>query len=420
MSGLEFLRQVNTGLRKAPGKKIAVIGGGNVATDVARTLLRLGAAPVVLYRRGRGEMPALKEEVDKAGQEGVKIQFLTLPVAASKKDGRIALECTRMELGSPDETGRPRPVPVKGSEFTLEFDAVMEALGEEPDLSILPEGLIDDYQRLKAGLSAGPLGGRFFAAGDFVSGPSTVAAAIAAGREAAGLIHRYPGGTKRRQAGSRRVPEKFNSAYLRRTSRVATPELSPAERVKSLDAEDTGGLEPAAVATEANRCFNCGCVAINPSDMAPALIAMGAKIKTTRRVVEAALFFDAGVDKTTVLDNDEIVVEIEVPAPGAGTRCKFIKTALRKSIDFPIVNCAAAIESRNGTVRSARICLNAVYTEPYRATAAEDYLKGKPISESTAAAAAEEVTAAAFPLLNNAYKIQIARALVKRAILGCG
>ena len=120
-----------------------------MAIDTARTLLRLGAEPVVLYRRGREEMPALKEEVEKAVEEGIEIQFLTLPVAASKKGGRIALTCTKMKLGAPDESGRPRPEPVPGSEFTLEFYAVMEALGEEPDLSIVPEKVPEARGELK-------------------------------------------------------------------------------------------------------------------------------------------------------------------------------------------------------------------------------------------------------------------------------
>ncbi len=420
MSGMEFLRNSNTGIRKVPGKKIAVTGGGNVAVDVARTLLRLGAEPEVLYRRGRGEMPALKEEVEKAEQEGVKIQFLTLPVEASRNDGKIALTCTKMELGPLDETGRPHPIPIKGSEFTTEFDAAIEALGEEPDLSIVPEGLRNGLERLKAEPSTYSLGDNFFAGGDFIKGPSTVVEAMTAGREAASCINQYLGNAKKQSGGKNIKSEKFNSAYLQRINRVATPELPTAERIKSLDTEDINGLDMNAVETEANRCFNCSCVAVNSSDMAPALIAMDAKIKTTKRIIEAGKFFTVEGDKTTVLEDDEIVVEIEVPAPSSGTKCKFIKSAIRKSIDFPLVSCAAAIDCENGLVKSARISLNAVYNTPYRAAKAETYIKGKSINEPTAETAANKVTADAFPLLNNRYKIQIARALIKRAILACG
>ena len=113
------------------------------------------------------------------------------------------------------------------------------------------------------------------------------------------------------------------------------------------------------------------------------------------------------------------LTEIGIPAPAAGTKSKFIKFALRKSIDFPVVNCAAAITSENGRVKSARICLNAVYNLPYRVIKAEEYLQGKQVDEETAEAAAGKITDDVLPVINNAYKIQIARTLVKRAILAC-
>jgi NADPH-dependent glutamate synthase beta subunit-like oxidoreductase/CO/xanthine dehydrogenase FAD-binding subunit len=422
-SGLEFLRNSNLGVREVPGKKVAVIGGGNVAMDVARTLLRLGAEPVIIYRRSQTEMPAVKEEVNKAEEEGIKIQFLTLPVAASKKGSQIVLKCTKMRLGPLDETGRPQPVPIAGSEFTTEFDAVVKAIGEEPDTSIILGEFLDKNGRLKVDASTHSLGKNVFAGGDFVTGPSTVVAAIAAGRRAANSIDQYLGGTgtkgEEKDTEAVKPPEKFNSSYLKKTSRVKTPELPVAKRIKSIDIEDVESLGLSAVETEANRCFNCGCVAVNSSDMAPALITLEAKIKTTKRVIEAEEFFTVAGDKTTVLDNDEIVTEIEVPMPGAGTRSKFTKFALRKSIDFPVVNCAAAIESEGKVVKAVRICLNAVYNTPYRATKAEEYIRGKSIDDSTAEGAANAAITDTCPLLNNRYKIQIAKTLVKRAILAC-
>ncbi len=157
-----------------------------------------------------------------------------------------------------------------------------------------------------------------------------------------------------------------------------------------------------------------GCVAINPSDVAPALVALGAQIKTTRRVVEAESFFSAKGCASTVLDENEIVSEVRIPAPASGTKSAFIKYALRKSIDFPIVNCAAAIGPKE-----ARICLNAVFNNPYRAAAAEEVILGKPIDEAIADAAGAAAVSAARPLKSNRYKVQIARTLVKRAILAC-
>ena len=419
LSGLEFLRNSNLGVREVPGKKIAVIGGGNVAVDVARTLLRLGAEPVIIYRRSKAQMPAVKEEVNKAEEEGIKIQFLTLPLAASKKGSQIVLKCTRMELGPLDETGRPRPVPIEGSEFSTEFDAVMKAIGEEADTSIIPAKFLDKKGRLKVDAATYSLGKNVFAGGDFVTGPATVVAAIASGRRAASSIDQYLGGRGAKDKDSEAVPEKFNSLYLKKTSRASTPELPVAKRIKSLDIEDVGSLDLGAVEAEANRCFNCGCVAVSSSDMAPVLIALEAKIKTTKRVIEAERFFTVEGDKTTVLDDDEIVTEIEVPMPGNGTKSNFIKFALRKSIDFPVVNCAAAIKSERGVVKKARICLNAVYNTPYRASKAEEYIRGKSIDESTAEGAANAIVTDACPVINNRYKIQIAKTLVKRAILAC-
>jgi NADPH-dependent glutamate synthase beta subunit-like oxidoreductase len=421
ISGIEFLRNSNLGIRKVPGKKVAVIGGGNAAVDVARTLLRLGAEPVIVYRRSQAEMPAVKEEVEKAEEEGIKIRFLTQPVAAAKQGGKIALKCTKMKLGPIDKSGRPKPVPVAGSEFTAEFDAVMKAIGEEPDTSAIPAEFLDKNGRLKIDTSTYSLGKNVFAGGDFVTGPATVVAAIASGRKVASAINQYLGGKggQYKNNGAGKLPEKFNVEYLKKTSRADTPELPAAKRVRSLDIEDVNGLDSSAVETEANRCFNCSCVAVNSSDMAPALIALEAKIKTTKRTIKAEDFFAVAGDKTTVLNNDEIVTEIEVPIAGASAKATFTKFALRKSIDFPIVSCAAVIKSERGVVKSARICLNAVYNKPYRATRAEEYLKGKPISDSTAKDAANTIAIDTCPLINNRYKIQVAETLVKRVILAC-
>jgi len=158
------------------------------------------------------------------------------------------------------------------------------------------------------------------------------------------------------------------------------------------------------------------CLAVNPSDTAPALVALNAKIKTNKALIEAEKFWDMNVPASTILAADEIVTEIQIPAPAAGVKSAFIKFAIRKSIDFPIVNCAAMVGGGN-----ARICLNAVHNRPYRATAAEDAIKGKPINETNAdaAGAAAVATAKALPGDRNKWKIPIAKAMVKRAILAC-
>jgi xanthine dehydrogenase YagS FAD-binding subunit len=160
-----------------------------------------------------------------------------------------------------------------------------------------------------------------------------------------------------------------------------------------------------------------GCYAVHPSDTAPALIALDASIKTSRRVVRAEDFFQIAVMKTTVLDDDEIVTTIQIPPPTG--KSAFVKFALRKAIDFPIVNCAAMVVPSKKKVMAARICLNAVYVKPYRVIKAEEAIKGKVINEANAEAAGAAAVSEARPMPHNAYMVQIAKTMVKRAILGC-
>ena len=162
-----------------------------------------------------------------------------------------------------------------------------------------------------------------------------------------------------------------------------------------------------------------GCYAVHPSDTAPALIALNARIKTNTRTIPAEDFFQVSTAGTTVLANDEIVLAIEIPVPDSGTRSTFIKFALRKSIDFPIVNCAAGITKKDQKITDARICLNAVFVKPYRTIAAEKELLGQLLDENRAEKAAAYAVAEAKPMTHNSYMVQIAKTLVKRAISAC-
>jgi len=191
---LEFLREANIGKAKI-GEKIVVVGGGNVAVDAARTVLRMGAQEVaILYRRSRGEMPANPWEVKEAETEGVEIRFLTSPKKILGESGRVtALECIKTSLGEPDESGRRKPIPVEGSEFTMESDMVILAVGEAPNLTFLPKEIeitevgtiaVDPFT-LETSMPG------VFAGGDAVSGPATVVEAIMAGKRAASSIEHY-------------------------------------------------------------------------------------------------------------------------------------------------------------------------------------------------------------------------------------
>jgi xanthine dehydrogenase YagS FAD-binding subunit len=159
-----------------------------------------------------------------------------------------------------------------------------------------------------------------------------------------------------------------------------------------------------------------GCMAVNPSDTAPALVALNAKIKTSKRLIEAEKFWDMVKPGSTVLAVDEIVSEIQVPTPARGMKSSFIKFAIRKSIDFPIVNCAALVGGGD-----VRICLNAVHNRPYRVLNSEELIRGRSINEKNADAAGAAAVAKArvLPGERNKWKIQIARTMVKRAILAC-
>ena len=139
VDGVSWLKDFNLGKQVKTGKRVAVIGGGNVAIDAARTALRLGAEEVsIVYRRSREEMPAINDEIVEAEKEGVKIHYLAVPAKLVGKAGVCeGLECLKTELGEPDESGRRRPVTVAGSEFVLDTDIVISAIGQSADLSFL-------------------------------------------------------------------------------------------------------------------------------------------------------------------------------------------------------------------------------------------------------------------------------------------
>jgi NADPH-dependent glutamate synthase beta subunit-like oxidoreductase len=197
MEGILFLREVSLGKEVRVGKRVAIIGGGNVAIDASRTALRLGAKEVtIVYRRTQAEMPASPEEIAEALEEGVNILFLAAPKRIMSQNGRLSMECLRMELGEVDASGRRRPVPLKGSEFTMDLDTVIAAIGQMPEVPVGFEIATDKGNVLQVDLDtlAATREG-VFAGGDCVTGPASVIEAIAAGRQAAISIDKYLSGT---------------------------------------------------------------------------------------------------------------------------------------------------------------------------------------------------------------------------------
>lgn len=266
--GLHLLSAIRRGEAPQAGAFAAIVGGGNTAIDVARSLKRMGTKPIVCYRRTAREMPAFREEIDQAKEEGVDFEFLVAPVKAERApSGRLLLTLIRMELGAPDASGRARPVPKKGSEFTLEVDSVVKALGETLDDSVLPEGVAadgghvatdEDWETGREGtFASGDCSGRFGA---------TVSEAIRSGRLAAHAIHAeltgqvVPAAKPLADRGSNPEVAKFkqlNVAWFEKEAPAPHEVLAPDTRVTTFSPVE-GGLGAAGAVHEAARCFKCG------------------------------------------------------------------------------------------------------------------------------------------------------------------
>jgi len=260
MEGVSFLREINIGNKVRVGGRIAVIGGGNVAIDASRSALRLGAKEAtIIYRRTRGEMPASEEEIEEALLEGVKIEFLAAPIRIERKNGAVELTCIRMELGAVDESGRRRPVPIEGNEFSLTFDTLIGAIGQVPEVPEkfgLPLGRGNTVQVDADTLVTAREG--VFAGGDAVTGPATVIEAIAAGRQAAISIDKYLGGSGAIDE-TLAPPEEVEilpGIEEGEKHRISIPTLTLSERLGSFAEVELGLGEEMAI-EEAKRCLRC-------------------------------------------------------------------------------------------------------------------------------------------------------------------
>jgi len=259
---LNFLNQANSGAKVKLGQRVAVIGGGNAAIDAARVAKRLGAKEVaIVYRRSRAEMPAEAGEVDGAEQEGIKLHILAAPVKILTKDNRVTgIRCIRMELGEPDTSGRRRPVPVEGSEFDMDVDNVIMAIGQGVDKAALPKELeytewgtlVVDQVTLQTNIEG------VFAGGDVVSGPADVIAAVAAGKEAATSIDRYLRGIDLKEGRPETVErvKEVSKEGVQEKARQAMLTLDPQKREGFAEVEL--GYDEKAAVEEAKRCLNCG------------------------------------------------------------------------------------------------------------------------------------------------------------------
>lgn len=270
LSGIEFLEKVAGGHRPRIGNDVVVLGGGNTAMDAARTAIRLGAQAVrVLYRRTRREMPCLMSEVEAAEAEGVVLETLVAPVRLEGDNGKLRIICQRMELGAQDESGRARPLPVPGSEFTLETSCIIAAIGQTVEAGSMGAGGLGLSRRgiaVNPGTLATNLAG-VFAGGDAVTGADLAVRAVASGRLAAVSIDQYLAGRPVHGDSEMvtvlmgKMDEEELAEFFREieeSPRAPMRELAVEERVRSFEEVELGFSEEIAM-REAGRCMNCGC-----------------------------------------------------------------------------------------------------------------------------------------------------------------
>jgi heterodisulfide reductase subunit A len=277
--GIDYLREINLGRPQPTGKRVAVIGGGNTAMDVARTARRQGAEVAILYRRTSAEMPADQEEVEGAIAEGVMIDYLVTPLEVVAEDGRVtALECIMTELGEPDASGRARPVPIEGSEHLRHFDMIIPSVSQQPyrnwyEDDPVSQGTIDftkwdtlivDADSLQTGIPG------VFGGGDVVLGPASIVEAMGQGRRAAEAIDKYLQGQPLESFSTHVAPPDPVRGFVKRpyaqgpaydeipkVPRAHLEARDPTARLADYEDVDVGLTEEQGI-REAARCLHCG------------------------------------------------------------------------------------------------------------------------------------------------------------------
>ena len=417
-SGLEFLINIQMGKAQPVGERVLVIGGGSVAGDVAIGARRSGARQVTMACLESLEiMPAVPEDLVQAHEEGIAIQPSWGPQRVIERDGKLAgmelVRCTAVF----DQTGRFAPAFDPAVTTTIEADQVLLAIGQGADLSYLGQWLPTERGMILADKETGATGQPgVFAGGDAAGGGATVVQAMAAATRAAVAINEYLHNQPHSPAPAPtgRTPLAINLEALPRSARVITPRLPAQER--TLRGEDNQTLAPEAVEQEALRCANCGCVAVNASDLATALVALDARVSTTRRTLPVEDLFAAARNRSTVLAEDELITEFWIPAPPPESCQVYLKFRIRNAIDFPIVSVAFLAGMRDGRFHGARLVLGAVAPVPLRAHAVEQLLEDQLPGAELAGEAAALAVSSAQPLARNKAKVEVVKALVSRAI----
>jgi NADPH-dependent glutamate synthase beta subunit-like oxidoreductase len=406
---LDYLKKINSGEKVPLGNKVIVIGGGSVAIDAARTARRLGAGEVrivcleCLDLASKDRMLALDQEIVEAEEEGITIHpssgVTEIITKGGKASGIETVTC--VSVREPDGSFNPQ-YDTTCTAVSLEAESIIIAIGQTVDPSFTTA-----FEKE---------GKALFTGGDMVSGPSTVIGAVASAREAVRAMESVlKEGVP--SVAETKLEDGFIETSFQEIPRIEVHEVPPTDRIKSIDMEDIPGLSESEIEREAQRCFNCGCLAVGPSDVGVALVALDARIVTTKRRVAAQDFFNASATYSTVLDPDELIKEIQIPKPPEGALQRYEKFTLRKPIDFAIVSVALVLTAYDHVCKDVRIVLGGVGPEPIRAKKAEGVIRGRPIDGKIAAEAAEAAVEEATPLTMNEYKVEITKALVRRTLL---
>lgn len=417
--GLQFLMEVNQWMNKKDRRHVLVVGGGNVAMDVAITARRLGAESVTLAcLESEPEMPASREEIARAREEGIEIMpsygVSKAIYEGSQVTGMELMRCTSVK----DENGRFNPQYDREETLRVSADSILMAAGQKVDLSFLGDkyglalerGLIQVDKDTQATSKSG-----IYAGGDATTGPATVIQGVRSGRNAAEAINRGYAVMPERRREDKFIH--FDTAGVKEEHAVKDKELSAAER--ALDKEDSFTLTGEEAAREAGRCMNCGCYSVNASDISPVLILLDARIVTTKKTVRAADFFTARLKAADMLDTDELVTAVRFRVP-EGYTTAYDKFRVREAVDFAIVSLAYAYRMKDGLIEDARIVLGGVAPVPMERKKVEAFLAGRKPDEALAEAAAELAVEGTAAMANNSYKIQEVRALIKKMILDMG
>ena len=420
--GLDFLIEVHDWMGGKVGQEVLVTGGGNVAMDVAITAKRLGAKKVVMACLETEDiMPAGKEEIARAREEGIEIMpgwGLSRVISEdSRVKGMELIRCSSVY----DENHKFNPIYDSNEKIIVSAENILMAVGQKVDLSFLDEkyqlqlsagGLIEVEEETQMTSRQG-----VFAGGDVTTGPSTVIQCVVNGHNAALGINRFLDVEEMHECVGMQVESPFLTYDQDGITNKKGLKLNEVPfEMRNIDTEDEIPPSEAEALAEARRCMNCGCYSVEPSDITPVLVALEAIIKTNERELSAEEFCCTKLKVEDVLKKGELVTEIEIPVL-KGAVMHYDKFRLRKAVDWAIVSLASAFAFEDGKITAARIVLGGVAPIPLRIRKVEGFLLGKNIDEETAEAAADMAVKECLPMWNNLYKVQEAKVMIQRALL---